>query len=81
MGFFEPTVMFFGMTNLPATFQTMINEILKDMINEEKVVAFVDDVLVGTETEEGHDEVMEEVLRRLEKNNLYVKPEKCVWKV
>ena len=51
------------------------------MINEEKVVAFVDDVLVGTETEEGHDEVMEEVLRRLEKNNLYVKPEKCVWKV
>jgi len=59
----------------------MINEILKDMINEEKVVAFVDDVLVGTETEEGHDEVMEEVLRRLEKNNLYVKPEKCVWKV
>jgi len=59
----------------------MINEILKDMINEEKVVAFVDDVLVGTETEEGHDEVMEEVLRRLEKNNLYVKLEKCVWKV
>ena len=51
------------------------------MINEEKVVAFVDDVLVGTETEEGHDEVMEEVLRRLEKNNLYVKLEKCVWKV
>jgi len=81
MGFFEPTVMFFGMTNLPATFQTMINEILKDMINEEKVVAFVDDVLVGTETEEEHDEVMEEVLRRLEKNNLYVKLEKCVWKV
>ena len=81
MGFFEPTVMFFGMTNLPAIFQTMINEILKDMINEEKVVAFVDDVLVGTETEEGHDEVMEEVLRRLEKNNLYVKPEKYVWKV
>ena len=81
MGFFEPTVMFFGMTNLPATFQTMINEILKDMINEEKVVAFVDDVLVGTETEEGRDEVMEEVLRRLEKNNLYVKLEKCVWKV
>ena len=81
MGFFEPTVMFFGMTNLPAIFQTMINEILKDMINEEKVVAFVDDVLVGTETEEGHDEVMEEVLRRLEKNNLYVQLEKCVWKV
>ena len=41
----------------------------------------MDDVLVGTETEEGHDEVVDEVLRRLEENDLYVKPEKCVWKV
>ena len=81
MGFFEPTVMFFGMTNLLAIFQTIINEILKNMINEEKVVAFVDNVLVGTETEEEHDEVIEEVLRRLEKNDLHVKPEKCVQKV
>ena len=78
---FEPTIMFFGMTNSPAMFQAMINEILRDMINEEKVVAFVDNVLVGTETEEGHDEIVEEVLRRLEENNLYVKPEKCAWKV
>jgi len=37
--------------------------------------------LVGTETEEGHDEIIEEILRRLEENDLYVKPEKCVWKV
>ena len=81
MGFFEPTVMFFGMTNLPATFQAMINEILKDLINEGKVAAFVDDVLVGTETKEGHNEIVEEILRRLEKNDLYVKPEKYVWKV
>jgi len=74
--FFEPTVMFFGMTNSPAMFQAMINEILRDMINEGKVTAFVDNVLVGIETEEGHDEIVEEVLRRLEENNLYVKPEK-----
>ena len=73
--------MFFGMTNSPATFQAMINEILRDMINEGKVVAFVDNVLVGTEMKEGHDEIVEEVLRRLEENDLYVKPEKCVWKV
>jgi len=79
--FFEPTVMFFGMTNSPATFQVMINEILRDMINEGKVAAFVDDVLVGTEMEEGHDEIVEEVLKQLEENDLYVKPEKCVWKV
>jgi len=73
--------MFFGIMNSSATFQAMMNEILRDMINEEKVVAFVDDVLVGTETEESHDEVVEEVLRQLEENNLYVKPEKCMWKV
>jgi len=73
--------MLFGMTNLPATFQGIINEILRDMINEGKVVAFVDDVLIGTETEEEHDELVEEVLRRLEENNLYMKPEKCAWKV
>jgi len=78
VGSFEPTVMFFGMTNLPATFQAMMNEILKDMINEEKVMAFVDNVLVGIETEEGHDEIMEEVLKRLEENDLYIKPEKYV---
>jgi len=81
MGSFEPTVMFFGMTNSPATFQVMMNEILRDLINEGKVTTFVDYVLVGTETEEGHDEIVEEVLKRLEKNDLYVKPEKCVWKV
>ena len=46
------------------------------MINERKVVAFVDNILVGTETKEGHDEIIEEVLRRLEENNLYVKLEK-----
>jgi len=81
VGLFEPVVMFFGMTNSPATFQAMMNEILGDMINEGKVAAFVDDVLVGTDTEEGYDEIVEEVLRRLEENDLYVKPEKCVWKV
>ena len=63
MGSFEPVVMFFRMTNSPATFQAMMNEILRDMINEGKVTAFVDDILVGMETEEGHDEVVEEVLR------------------
>ena len=73
--------MFFGMTNSPATFQAMINKILRDMINEEKVAVFVDDMLVGTEIEGGHNEIVEEVLRRLEENNLYVKPEKCAWKV
>jgi len=73
--------MFFGMTNSLAMFQVMMNEILRDLINEEKVVAFVDDVLVRTETEEGHNEIVEEILKKLEENNLYIKPKKCVWKV
>ena len=81
VGSFEPTVMFFGMTNSPATFQAIMNEILRNLINEGKVMTFVDDVLVGTETEEGYDEIVEEILKRLEENDLYIKPEKCVWKV
>jgi len=44
---FEPTVMFFGMTNLPAMFQAMINKILRDIINGEKVAAFADNILVS----------------------------------
>ena len=67
IGSFKPTVMFFGMTNSPAIFQAMINEILRDLINEGKVVAFIDDRLVGTETEEGHNEIVKEILKRLER--------------
>ena len=59
----------------------MINELLRDLINTGKVVVFIDDVIVGTEMEEGHDELVVEVIRRLEENDLYVKPEKCKWKV
>jgi len=81
IGSFKPTVMFFGMMNLPATFQVIMNEILRNLINGGKVAAFVDIILVGTETEEGHNEIVEEILKRLEENNLYIKPEKCVWKV
>ena len=81
VGSFKLTVMFFGMTNLPATFQAIMNEILRDRINERKVAAFVDDMLIGTETEKGHNEIMEEVLKRLKENDLYIKPEKYMWKV
>ena len=55
-----------------------MNKILRDMINKGKVAAFVDDILVGIETEERYNEIIKEVLRRLEKNNLYIKPEKCI---
>ena len=78
---YEPVVMFFRMTNSPATFQGMMNEILRNMINKEKVAMFVDDMLIGTEMKKGYDEIVEEVLKRLKENNLYVKLEKCAWKV
>jgi len=80
-GSFEPTVMFFRLTNSPATFQAMMNKLLRDLINTRKVAAFIDDVIVGMEMEEEHDKLVIEVIKRLEENDLYVKPEKCKWKV
>ena len=80
-GVFEPMVMFFGLINSPAMFQAIMNDLLRDTIEKEEVTVFIDDVLVVIEIEEGHDEIVEEVLRRMEENDLFVKPEKCVWKV
>ena len=77
-GSFEPTVMFFGLTNSPATFQTMMNDLFRDLVVEVKVAVFIDNMMIAIETEEGHDEIVEEVLRRLEENDLFVKLEKCV---
>ena len=80
-GLFEPIVMFFGLTNSPAMFQTMMNKILQDLINTGKVMSFINDVIIRTEIEKGHNELVEEVVRRLAENDLYVKSEKCKWKV
>jgi len=59
----------------------MMNELLRNLINIGKVAVFIDDIIVRIEDEEGHDELVAEVVKRLEENNLYVKPEKCKWKV
>jgi len=69
--------MYFGLTNSPATFQTMINDLFWNLINQGNTVTFINDILVATDTKEGHNELVEKVLRRLEENNLFVKPEKC----
>jgi len=76
-GSFEPTVMFFGLTNSLAMFQAMMNELLRNLINIGKVAAFIDDVIVAMEDEERHDELVAEIVKRLEENDLYVKLEKC----
>ena len=71
-----PTVMYFGLTNSPATFQAMMNNLFRDLINQVDTATFIDNILVATDTEEDHNKLVEEVLRRLEENNLFVKPEK-----
>ncbi|VDC04290.1 unnamed protein product [Peniophora sp. CBMAI 1063] len=77
MGLFEPTVMFFGLTNSPATFQAMMNELFRDLIHEGVAVVYLDNILIFTKTLEEHCRVTHEVLRILRENKLYLKPEKC----
>jgi len=81
IGAYKSTVMYFGLTNSPTTFQTMMNDLFRDLINQRDTVTFINDILVATDTEEGHDKLVDEVLKRLEENDLFVKPEKCKWKV
>src|SRR5713101_4020974 len=76
-GLFEPTVMFFGLTNSPATFQAFMNEIFKDLIREEVVKVYMDDILVSTDTVKEHREVNRRVFQILRENKLYLKAAKC----
>ena len=76
-GLFEPTVMFFGLTNSPATFQAMMNNLFKDLIHEGSVIIYLDDIMIFTETLEEHRRITREVLKVLRENKLYLKPEKC----
>ena len=59
----------------------MINKILWDLINTEEVVSFIDNIIIGMEKEKGHNKVVKDVMERLVENYLYIKPEKCKWKV
>ena len=80
-GLFEPMMMFFGLANSSATFQTIINKILWNIINIGEVASFIDNVIVGTEKKEGYNEVVEKLVKRLAENDLYVKLEKYKWKI
>jgi hypothetical protein len=79
-GLFKPKVMFFGMTNSPATFQGMMNTIFANLVAEGKVAVYLDDILIFTATKEEHCCITREVLKRLQDNNLYLCPEKCKFK-
>jgi len=73
--------MFFGLTNSLVIFQAIMNDILRNLIDTGDIVAFMDNMLVGTENKKKHNKIVEEVLKRMEESNLYIKPEKYVWKV
>lgn len=69
--------MFFGLTNLPATFQVMMNHLFRDLIHEGSVVIYLNDIMIFTENLDEHRCTTREVLKVLRENKLYLKPEKC----
>ena len=73
---FEPIIMFFRLTNSLAIFQVIINNLIRNMIEVEDVAVFNNDVIMGTQTEEGYDDIVEEVLRKIVENDLFIKPKK-----
>lgn len=79
-GLFEPLVIFFGLTNSPATFQALMNSIFTDLIASGKVAVYLDDILIFTETLDEHRIIVNEVLTRLARHDLYLRPEKCEFK-
>ena len=85
-GLFKPTVMFFGLTNSPATFQMMMNHIFQTQVAQEWLSVYMDDIAIHTKPMPGetkqqhqkhHETLTHLVLEILEENDLYLKPEKC----
>jgi Reverse transcriptase (RNA-dependent DNA polymerase) len=85
-GLFEPTVMFFGLTNSLATFQMMMNSIFTNEIAEKWLTVYMDDMAIHTqhqehETEEQHIQrhriYIKRILAKLIEHNLFLKLEKC----
>ena len=76
-GLFEPRVMYFGTTNSPATFQALMNSVFADLIAKGQVAVYMDNILIYSRDIKEHCLVVQEVLKRLEHYDLYLKPEKC----
>ena len=73
--------MFFGLTNSPVTFQAIMNNILRDLIDIGDIAVFIDDMLVEMNDEKKYDKIVGKVLRRIKENDLYIKPKKYIQKV
>jgi hypothetical protein len=83
-GLFEPLVMFFGLRNSPSTFQAMMDQEFRDIIEEQRllgteIIIYMDDILVASTSLAGHRKAVHAILDRLEELDLYLKPEKCTW--
>jgi hypothetical protein len=76
-GLFEPLVMYFGLTNSPATFQTMMNEIFQDLITEGVISVYLNNILIFTDSLEEHHRITRLILDRMREHKLYLRPEKC----
>jgi len=75
---FKPMIMFFGLTNSPATFQVIMNDLLRDMIKAGDIAVFIDHMMVRTKTKKEYDEIVKELLRGMIENDLFVKLKKCM---
>jgi len=69
--------MFFGITNSPATFQTMMNDIFWNLIAEGIVMVYLDNILIFTKTKEEHVQAVRRMLQVLKENKLFLRPKKC----
>ena len=76
-GLFEPTVMFFGMCNSPATFQAMMDNIFMAEIDGQLVIVYMDNILIFASTKEELERITQIVLEKLRKHNLFLKAKKC----
>jgi hypothetical protein len=76
-GLFQPLVMYFSLTNSPATFQTMMNKIFQDLITEGIISVYLNDILIFTNLLEEHCQITFLVLDCMCEHKLYLRPEKC----
>jgi hypothetical protein len=80
-GLFEPTVMFFGLCNSPATFQALMDHLFGDFITKGWLIIYMNDLLIHSAGNAEPQERTEKVLQRLQDNHLYLKLEKCTFAV
>jgi Reverse transcriptase (RNA-dependent DNA polymerase) len=76
-GLFEPTVMFFGMCNSPATFQAMMDNIFMTMIDNWLVIVYMDNILIFADTKEELERITKLVLEKLQEHDLFLKAKRC----